>query len=212
MPRIIDLTVTLEHGMRGVDIEHTMTLERDGWNGSTYCLYSHAGTHMDAPVHFGVDDTSIDGIGLERCMGPAWVIDMSDVKPRELMTVAHLGVVADRILPGDIVLLRTGWSRYVAEPRYRDQLPRISVELARWFAQRRISLLGIEPPAVADVHDRDEIREVHTILFEAGIIIVEGLANLDSITRERVHFIALPLRIAGGDGAPVRALAIEDDD
>lgn len=212
MQRIIDLSLTLEHGMHGVEIEQVTAMERDGWNASTYHLYSHTGTHMDAPVHYEVNGTTIDQIGLERCMGPAWVVDCSDVEPREFITIGHLGVMEERIQPGDIVLIRTGWSRYAGMPRYRDELPRISHDLAVWFAKRQISLLGIEPPAVADVHDLDEVREIHTILLEAGIIIVEGLANLDKIRRTRVQFMALPLKIKGGDGSPVRALAIEEND
>ena len=62
MPRIIDLTVTLEHGMRGVDIEQTMTLERDGWNARIYRLYSHAGTHMDAPAANRIATAGAPGI------------------------------------------------------------------------------------------------------------------------------------------------------
>ena len=210
MPYIIDLTLTLENGMRGVEIEPAMRLDRDGWNASTYHLYSHAGTHMDAPFHYGMPGT-IDRISPERFMGDAWVVNCSDAGPRELITAAHLGAIDEKIQPGDRVLIRTGWSRYVGEPRFRDELPRISRGLAKWFADRKISLLGVEQPAVADVHDLDEIREIHTILLEAGIVIVEGLVNLDLITSERVQFIALPLKVKGGDGSPVRALAIIDD-
>ena len=76
MPRIIDLTLPLENGLRGVSIEPARTLEKDGWNATTLHLYSHCGTHMDAPTHFGVSDQTIDQIPLDRCMGPAWVVDL----------------------------------------------------------------------------------------------------------------------------------------
>jgi len=211
MPHIIDLTLPLENGMRGVEIEPAMRMNRDGWNASTYHLYSHAGTHMDAPFHYGLPGT-IDRLPLERLMGKAWVVNYSDVRPRELITRGHLGTVDEKIQPGDIVLIRTGWSRYVNEPQFRDELPRISQGLATWFANRRISLLGVEQPAVADVNNLDEIREIHTILLGAGIVIVEGLVNLECIPTESVHFVALPLKVKGGDGSPVRAIAIVDHD
>ena len=70
--------------------------------------------------------------------------------------------------------------------------------------------LGVEPPSVADVNNLEELTSVHNVLLGAGIIIVEGLTNLDQIQNEKVTFMALPLKIARGDGAPVRALAIED--
>jgi arylformamidase len=210
MRKIIDLTLTLKDSMRGVSVEPKMTMAADGWNASTYHLYSHAGTHMDAPTHYDVNDTSIDRIPLERCIGEAWIVDCGSVRAKELLTPGHLGDSAAKISSGDFVLIRTGWSRNANEPCYRDELPRVGAELAEWFAERRISLLGVEPPAVADVHNFDEIQSIHNILLEADIIIVEGLANLDKITSDRVEFMALPLKVAGGDGAPVRAIAIED--
>jgi kynurenine formamidase len=71
-------------------------------------------------------------------------------------------------------------------------------------------MLGVEPPSVADVHNREELTNVHRVLLGGGVIVVEGLTNLDQIRAEKVTFMALPLKIAGGDGAPARAIAIED--
>ncbi|RPJ32192.1 MAG: cyclase family protein [Planctomycetaceae bacterium] len=210
MARIVDLTVPLENGLRGVSIEPAKTLEQDGWNATTLHLYSHCGTHMDAPTHFGVSSQTIDQIPLDRCMGPAWIVNLAGIKPQALICVADLGQVADRVHEGDSLLLRTGWSRHVKEPSYRDGLPRVSLELAEWSAARKIRMLGVEPPSVADVNNREELIAVHRVLLNAGIIIVEGLANLDQIRRERVTFMAFPLKVGGGDGAPVRAFAIED--
>ena len=210
MPRVIDLTIPLEGGLPGVSIEPARTLEKDGWNATTLHLYSHCGTHMDAPTHFGVSRQTIDQIPLDRCMGPAWVVNLAGIKSRALIRVADLGQVADRIREGDSLLLRTGWSRHVKEPSYRDGLPRVSLELAEWSAAKKIRMLGVEPPSVADVNNREELTDVHRILLGAGIIIVEGLANLDQIHCERVTFMAFPLKVGGGDGAPVRAFAIED--
>jgi len=210
MPRVIDLTIPLEGGLPGVSIEPARTLEKDGWNATTLHLYSHCGTHMDAPTHFGVSRQTIDQIPLDRCMGPAWVVNLAGIKSRALIRVADLGQVADRIREGDSLLLRTGWSRHVKEPSYRDGLPRVSLELAEWSAAKKIRMLGVEPPSVADVNNRQELTAVHQVLLDAGIIIVEGLANLDQIHCERVTFMAFPLKVGGGDGAPVRAIAIED--
>jgi kynurenine formamidase len=88
-------------------------------------------------------------------------------------------------------------------------LPRISRELAEWCVERRIRLLGVEPPSVADVKDLAEVTEIHRILLSGQIVIVEGLANLEAVRQERVLFGALPLKIEGGDGSPCRAFALE---
>ena len=75
--------------------------------------------------------------------------------------------------------------------------------------EKQIALIGVEPPSVADVNNADELKAVHRVLLGAGVVIVEGLANLDAIRADRFELIVLPLHIAGGDGSPVRAVAIE---
>jgi kynurenine formamidase len=210
MKRIVDLTLPLESSMRGVAIEPARKLATDGWNATTLSLYSHCGTHMDAPRHFLPEGATIDSLPLEACIGPARVVDLTPVRPRERITVDRLGPCRQEIRPGDRLLIRTDWSRRHGTPDYRDQLPRIDLELARWLVDRGVALLGVEPPSVADVNSPQELTAVHRVLLEAGVIIVEGLANLDQIKSETVELIVLPLAVRGGDGAPVRAVAIDN--
>lgn len=212
MPRIIDLTMPLENGLRGISIEPARTIAEHGWNATTLHLYSHAGTHMDAPTHFAVGEQTIDRIPLDKCMGPAWIVDLTGIEPRAIISVVDLGAVAQRLRASDGLLLRTGWSRRYREPAYRDELPRVSLELARWCVERGVRVLGVEPPSVADVNDVEELTAVHKVLLAGGVIIVEGLVNLDQIREDRVTFMVFPLKVAGGDGAPVRALAIEEQE
>ena len=211
MSRIVDLTLPLTPGQRGVAMEPKYTVARDGWNAATWHLYSHAGTHMDARLHFTPGAESIDQHTPERCMGPAWVVRLPNTTPRVLLTVADLGAVAEKFRPGESLLLHTGWSRHaVADPaRYRNELPRISEELALWCVAKKVKLLGVEAPSVADVNNRAEVTRIHEILLSGGVIIVEGLTNLDQLTNDRVFFAALPLKLAGADGSPVRAFAID---
>jgi len=210
MSRIIDLTVPLEDGLRGVSIEPARTIAQHGWNATTLHLYSHCGTHMDAPLHFGVSEETIDQIPLDRLMGPAWLVDLDGIGPKALIGTNAVAAIEPRFQRGDGLLLRTGWSRRVREPAYREELPRVSLELAMWCVRKGVRILGVEPPSVADVRDIDELTSVHKVLLGGGVIVVEGLANLDRIRAEKVTFMAFPLKIAGGDGAPVRALAIEE--
>ena len=210
MRRITDLTLPLRGGDRGVQIEPTRRLEPDGWNASTLSLYSHCGTHMDAPVHFGVGKQAIDMLPVEKLMGPAWVVDVRPISPRALIGVEHVRSIADRFQAGQSILVCTGWSDHYGQDRYREELPRISLELAKWCADSGVQMLGVEPPSVADINNMEELTAVHKILFEGGVIVVEGLANLASLRTTQVTFIALPLRISEGDGSPARALAIEE--
>ena len=210
MSRVVDLTLTMHAGMRGVDFEIRSTIDGKGWNTTWLHLYSHAGTHMDAPYHFLAQGKTLDNLELEKCVGPAHVIDLSFVGPRDLITVEHLMPYAEKVGRGARLLLQTGWSTRADTPEYRDHLPRVSLPLAEWLAEREIALLGVETPAVADINNKEELVTVHQTLLRAGIVIVEGLANLDALQQEEVTFAALPLKLEGGDGSPVRAVAIED--
>jgi kynurenine formamidase len=210
MASFIDLTLPLENGMRGVQLDVAKSAATDGWNATTLTLYSHCGTHMDAPRHFLDDGTGIEQTSLEACIGPATLIDLTPVQPRELITPARLGPAAEHVSAGDRILLRTDWSHRHGTDSWRDELPRIDVALARWFVERQVQLIGVEPPSVADVNNREELTTVHRILLEAGIVIVEGLTNLDQLTEKNFTFIVLPLRVPGCDGAPVRAVAVEE--
>ena len=212
MSRVIDLTLSLASGARGVRIEPVRRLETDGWNAMTLSLYSHCGTHIDAPVHFGVGAETIDTIAAEKLIGPAWVADVRPIEPHALIEPQHLGAVTEGFKPGENLLICTGWSAYYGQRQYREELPRISAELARWCVDNKVRMLGVEPPSVADLNNIDELTTIHRILFEGGVIVVEGLANLTSLSKPKVTFIALPLKVVGGDGAPARAIAIEDDD
>jgi len=210
MPRVIDLTLPLASGAKGISIEPANRLETDGWNASTLCLYSHCGTHIDAPVHFGVGTETIDAINVANFTGPAWVADVRPIGPRALIEPQHLGDIAEKFKPGESLLICTGWSAYYGREQYREELPRISEGLAQWCVEKKVKMLGVEPPSVADVNNIDELTTIHKILFGGGVIVVEGLANLTSVSKQQVTFIALPLKVAGGDGAPVRAVAIEE--
>lgn len=213
MPDMIDLTLSLTPGARGVSFERTFTKERDGWNGSTWHLYSHSGTHMDAPLHFAAGSGTIDQVPLRSCIAPAWVVELRPCAMQAIHTPADLGPVRDRFRPGEALLLRTGWSDHAATPSvYRDGLPRIGEALAQWCVDHRVSLLGVEPPSVADVNNLPEVTRIHEILLAGGVAIVEGLAHLDRITDERVLFGALPLKLTGSDGSPVRAFALQGVD
>ncbi len=209
---IIDLTLPLRRGMRGFDWEPRFTLEQDGWNARTLHLYSHAGTHMDSQLHFGAGPETLDQIALDRCCGVPRVVHLPDTQPAEWLTPAHLGRVGDTFRAGEILLLATHWSRFVEQPAvYRDALPRVGDDLARWCVQRGVKLLGVETPSVCDVNSLEELTRIHRILLEDGVVIVEGLTGLHLLEDGAGWFVAAPLKIEGGDGCPCRAFVALPD-
>lgn len=208
--RIVDLSLPINTQMPGVEISTARQLETDGWNATTLSLYSHCGTHMDAPRHFLPAGQTIDQQDLHAVMGPAHVVDLTPTAPRHAIGVKDLSAIASEVRPGSRLLLRTDWHKRYGTPEYRDQLPRIALQLAEWLVERQVALVGVEPPSVADVNSLDELTVVHQTLFRGKVVVVEGLAHLDQLRQAVVHFIALPMKIAGGDGSPVRAIAIEN--
>lgn len=210
MPQqLIDLTLTTYHGMRGVEILPNTSLTQEGYNTTQLHLYSHASTHADAPRHFLNEGKTLESVDLNKCVGPALVIDVTHKAANELITVADLGARASAVTPGSRVLLHTGWASHAELPDYRTSFPRISRALAHWLVERGVWLVGVEMPSVAAIQDKVELTEVHQILLRAEMVIVECLTNLHLLPPE-VFFIALPLKIAGGDGSPVRAVALVD--
>jgi kynurenine formamidase/predicted dehydrogenase len=209
--RVVDLSLPITNAMRGVSITTSKTIAADGWNATTLSLYSHAGTHMDAPKHFIEGGDALDLQDLSACCGPARVVHVPNIQPRQAICVQDVVQAIGQVSPGQRLLFRTDWYRRYGTREYRDELPRISLELAHWLVHHQVGLIGVEPPSVADVNNLRELTDVHRTLFRGGVVIVEGLANLDQLRRPWCDFLALPLKIVGGDGCPVRAIAIEDD-
>lgn len=208
--RLIDLSLTVSPELSGIEFQPAKILDKDGWNAKTLSMYSHSGTHVDSPIHFGVSNVGLDQMSLEKFMADAWVADCRHIGSKGLMDIGHLKQVADLVQPGEGLIFKTNWSRKLGTPAYRDELPRISESLAQWIVEKGVSLIGVEPPSVADVNSIEEITRIHQILLAGGVTIVEGLTNLEAITEDKVLFLAFPLKIKDGDGCPVRAVALEE--
>lgn len=204
----IDLTLSFDQDIAGFSSEDAKRLEEDGWNASMLHIYSHSGTHIDAPKHFGLKGT-IDEFKPSQLMGKAWIADLIGIQASELITPVHLAALSEQIKPGDNLILRTGWSKHLNNRElYRNQLPRISKDLAHWLVEKGVNMLGVEPPSVADVNNLEEVTRIHEILLRGNIIIIEGLTNLDQISSNQVWLMAFPLKIKHGDGAPARVVAL----
>lgn len=208
--KIHDLTHTLDDKIAGFTAVPARSLQTDGWNAKTLTIYSHAGTHMDAPFHFGVNDQTIDEFRPVDLMGKAWIVDVQIDGPKQLIQLQDIIDQLAQYQSGDSLLLRTHWSRKYDQPDFKPDLPRISEDLATWCVTQQVKMLGVEPLSVADVENLPEVTRIHQILLGGKVIIIEGLKNLDLIQAQSVFLIALPLKISQGDGAPARVIAFEE--
>jgi len=174
----------------------------DAANVSEICLGSHAGTHVDPPYHFADDGDKVDELPLEALLGPAWVCDLGSgitIRADDL----HLAVPAGT----ERLLLKTTnstlWHSRLQE--FRRDFVAMELEAARWIVTQGIRLVGVDYLSVEGPGSTG--HPVHHTLLGAGIVIVEGL-DLSALHSGWYNFYCLPLRVADGDGAPARAVAV----
>ena len=186
----------------------------------------HGGTHIDAPIHFFAGRDHVDEIPLDRLMGPGVVVDVSTASladPDHLVTKAEFEAWEarnGRIPDGAIVLVRTGFGRYWPDrSRYLGtsergpgavsnlHFPGLSAEAAGWLVgKRRIRAVGIDTASID--RGQSSLYEAHRILAEQGVPAFENVASLEALPTRNFRLIALPMKIRGGSGAPLRIIAI----
>ena len=228
MPEIIDLSQEIFTGMPvfpGLpEVTISVHVSHEQWDGITDSevvtpavnrleLGEHTGTHVDALNHMGRQyrGQSIDTMPLATFYTEGLCIDLSHKGLRELIEPTDLeGALSDaglEIKHGDTVLLYTDHYRRAYGTDDWHHGPGVSAAAARWLGQQGIAAFGVETiaPGVIDVSN----KEVHRICGELGFTHYENLINLHRlIGRGRFRFIGLPLKIRGGTGSPVRAVAV----
>lgn len=228
MPEIIDLSQELFTGMPvfpGLpEVAITVHSSHDAWEGSHASdslspsvnrldMGEHSGTHVDAFNHMARQyrDQSIDTMPLSMFYTEGICIDLSDKGLRELIEQADLeGSLAEAnldIKSGDTILLYTDHYRRAFGTKDWQHGPGISTAAARWLGQQGIAAFGVETmsPGVRGVSN----KEVHHICGKLGFTHYKNMINLYRlIGRGRFRFIGLPLKIRGGTGSPVRAIAV----
>ncbi|MEV4833801.1 cyclase family protein [Nonomuraea sp. NPDC049486] len=207
---LVELSVPIVTGMPvypgdpEVTIEPALIAGRDGVNVLAVHLGSQSGTHVDAPFH--LDDTlpDLDELPLERFVGPAVTVDARGLAPG-----AAIGPGLFRGELGRIVLVATGWSAHWGTPAYLDH-PHLTEEAARLLVERGVRTVGIDALSVDPTPAED--FPAHRVLCGAHAVIAENLTGLGRLLDAQaagraVEVSMLPIRLAGADGAPVRAVA-----
>ena len=186
----------------------------------------HGGTHIDAPVHFSKDGNTVDMIPVDQLIGPGIVIDVSEkcaVERDYQVSVEdfHAWEMSHGTIPeGTIVLLRTGFGKFWpdrkqymgTEERGQAAVPKLHFpglhpDAAKWISQnRKIKAIGLDTPSID--YGQSSRFESHVALFEKNIPAFENVANLDQLPDKGFTVIALPIKIKGGSGGPVRIAAI----
>jgi arylformamidase len=206
------------------DISRTLSNDLAEWPGDEPCRFRltrektkgesvnlgaismsvHNGTHADARFHFDTNGNSIEQAPLETYLGRATVVDLVQAfldKEKHLITIEDLLPAAEAIAATSRLLVKTGrWSDSTVFP---DKIPVIAADVPAWLQKNGVKLLGLDLPSVDEIDSKS--LQNHHALARAGIAIVESL-DLSDVAPGIYQFAALPLKIAGGDGAPMRAI------
>jgi kynurenine formamidase len=190
---------------------------------NNFCAAEHGGTHLDAPVHFAEGRWTADQVPLARLIGPAVVVDMSERAARDpdaLLArddLTRFERAHGPIPAGAIVLVHTGWAaRWPDRARYLGtagndasqlRFPGVSAEAARWLTTARaIHAIGIDTASIDHGPSRD--FAAHRVLGNANVPVFENLTGLGTLPPRGALFIGLPMKIGGGSGGPLRAVAV----
>lgn len=205
MPRVYDITVPLAPGIPVYPGDPPFVLERlppsagaAPFNLSRMSLSTHTGTHVDAPAHFRTGGATIDALPLEILVGKARVVE---ILSRERVERSDLEA---QDLRDDLrVLLKTRMSGQMLRPAFQEDHLYLSRDAALYLAQAGLKLVGFDYLSV-DRHGAPDFP-AHRALLEAGVVLVEAL-DLSEVEPGEYDMTCLPLRVAGGDGAPARVI------
>jgi arylformamidase len=209
--RIYDISLAITPGMPvwpgdpGVELERVTEIAKGAnSNASRLTLGVHSGTHVDAPVHFLDGDTSVESLALETLTGRATVVDLPQA---EVLDAATLGAAG--IPPGtQRLLFKTRNSAYWTRGEKSFQTDFVAVDAggAEWLVSQGVRLVGVDYLSVAPFK---QSRPTHRTLLGAGVVVVEGL-DLSQVGPGTYTLYCLPLKLVGSDGAPARAILVEE--
>jgi kynurenine formamidase len=210
-------------GFRLTTLHHGPTAAGFFYAAGAFSAAEHGGTHLDAPIHFADGKTTADRVPLERLVGPLVVLDITERAAREpdsLLEVHDIDAFErshGAIAPRTLVLVRTGWSRhwpnkkaYLGDDTPGEvshlHFPGISAQAAEALVVRNVAAVGIDTASVDYGPSRD--FRAHRALMAADIPAFENLTGLDALPPRGALLVALPMKIGGGSGGPLRAIAL----
>ena len=214
--KIIDLTHTIAEGMpvypgtEAPSLKQAPYYEKDGFKETLMTMYSHTGTHMDAPAHLFAHRTTLDAFDASQFVGKALVIDCTDLGEGEKITLEKIASAGSDADCAEFLLFRTGWDKRWGSSDYFGDYPSLTAEAADYLIKSGkkgvgLDVIGIDPIADANL-------TIHKQLFkESEIVVIENLKNLDLVGGGLFTLCALPMKYYNADGAPIRAIAILED-
>jgi arylformamidase len=223
MARLIDLSHPIKKHWHWMAASTRLRdhAEGDIFRHTMMVMNMHSFTHVDAPGHFVPGEATMESVPLDLYSGEAALIDLTYVAEEQAITAADLERQGGHVRAGDIAVLRTDWPRRhdVGSMDFVALAPYVTDDACHWLRERGVKAVGSDFPndylIRFEVTDRRRVRRkeentTHEHLLAHGIGLIEYLTNLHEISKPRVQLYALPLKIVGSDGSPVRAIAVEE--
>jgi len=207
LSHIIHPAMPVYPGDEPPNFKKVATIEKEGYEETKIKLYSHTGTHIDAPGHMLKHGNFLENIEIDSFFGEAIILNF-DKRKNLLINLDSLLQHQDKINKVEFVIIKTGWSTYWGQNQYYENYPHLSKGAAEWLSKFNLKGIGIDAISI----DRSDTKNfiVHKTLLAKNIIIIENLTNLDSVKNNYFMLSVLPLKYKNADGSPVRAIAIED--
>jgi len=211
--KVIDLTHIITEDMpmypgTGAPKLHVAFGYKDyGFMETLISLYSHTGTHIDAPAHLFSDGLTLDKYPVEQFTGKALVIDCRKLKKEEEISMSLLEEKGNTLDEVEFILFLTGHSARWGTSGYFADFPVMANEVVEWVNRRKLKGIGIDAPSFDPV-TTDELHNHKTILKTNNTVLLENLCRLEEIGNAPFMLCALPLYTQNADGAPARIIAM----
>ena len=211
MKEIIDLTHSIFEGMPvypGTEppvLKTECTIEDIGFLEKKITLFSHTGTHMDAPAHLIKDAKTLDNLPIDQFYGKALLLDFTRIEG-SIIKLDDLEPYKVDIEKVDFVLLYTGWSSYWGSEKYFKDYPALSYDAAKFLGKFSLKGIGLDTISADKI---DTVKyEVHNSFLQNNTVIIENLTNLNLLSGKQFIFSCFPMSFENADGSPVRAVGI----
>lgn len=206
--KILDLTHMIDEkmpvfpGTEPPKIIQKNTIKKDGFAEKLLTMYTHTGTHIDAPAHMIEGGNSLSDFPVEKFVGRGIVIPLES---DNLINLNYLKKFETQIKEASFVLFYSGWDNLWGKKEYFNGFPTLTIKAAKYLVEFNLKGIGIDAISIDPMESLD--FDIHHILLKKDLVIIENLKNLKKLIDKKFEFYITPLKIKDLDGSPVRAIA-----
>lgn len=207
--KLIDMTHLIKEdmpvfpGTEKPTLKTANTIAKDGFKETVLSMFSHTGTHMDAPSHIFENEKNLDQFDINHFSGKAMVLDFSYKKEGEIISLEEIISYDLKLNDLEYVIIKTGWDKYWGDDKYYGKFPVLSNEAAIYLSGKKLKGIGLDVISLDSMDDA--LLKNHRAVLSKEMVIIENLTNLGAFGNEIFTVYFMPLKYKDADGAPIRA-------